>query len=88
MNNIVVTGILAAAVAGSGVGLVYTKHEGRKKFAELQTLQAYRDHLEIEWGLLQLEQSTIATDAVIDYTARTQLKMIQPAIDAVNYVNK
>jgi cell division protein FtsL len=42
----------------SALALVYTKHESRKLFVELETLTHERDELNIEWGQLQIEQST------------------------------
>ncbi|MDG4554038.1 MAG: cell division protein FtsL [Candidatus Competibacter sp.] len=77
---------LAVAILGSGVGVVYTEHANRQLFIELQKLQAERDNLEIEWELLQLEQSTLVTDAVIEQTARTRLNMLIPDPGAVLYI--
>lgn len=77
---------LAAAILGSGVGVVYTEHANRQLFIELQKLQAERDNLEIEWELLQLEQSTLVTDAVIEQTARTRLNMLIPDPGEVLYI--
>lgn len=79
---------LLTAVIGSGLGLVYTKHQSRKLFIELQNLQVRKDALEVEWGQLQLEQSTLATEAVVDYSARTRLNMVIPESDAVVYVKR
>ena len=45
----------------SAIALIYTKHESRKLFVELETLTHERDELNIEWGQLQIEQSTWAT---------------------------
>ena len=49
---------LAAAVMVSAIAAVYAKHKSRKLFVELQTLTAERDRLEMDWGRLQIEQST------------------------------
>lgn len=45
--------LLAGAVFASALGVVYTQHQARKFFVELQALQAVRDELNIEWGRLQ-----------------------------------
>ena len=76
MSNVVVAIVLITAILGTGLGLVYTKHQSRKLFIELQAVQAARDELEIEWELLQLEQSTLAAEAVVDHAARTRLEMV------------
>lgn len=77
---------LTVAVLGSGIGVVYTQHANRQLFMELQKLQAKRDDLEVEWELLQLEQSTLVTDAVIEQTARKRLNMLIPDPGEVLYI--
>jgi cell division protein FtsL len=77
---------LLIAVLVSGIGVVYTKHQNRHLFIELQALQKEEDNLAMEWELLQLEESTLATEAVVDEQARTQLDMIGPAPKTVIYV--
>jgi len=52
--------LLFAAVLGSALGVVYSKYQNRKLFIELQALQTRRDEMSVEWGRLQLEQSTWA----------------------------
>ena len=72
-------GVLLAAVLCSAVGVVFSTHQTRKLFVELQTLRAERDELNIEWGRLQIEQSTLGTHGRIEKLAREQLKMRLPA---------
>ncbi len=85
-SQILLVAFLAVAVLGSGVGVVYTQHANRQLFIEVQKLQAERDDLEVEWELLQLEQSTLVTDAVIEQTARTRLQMLIPDPGEVLYI--
>lgn len=75
--------LLASAVFASALGVVYTQHQARKSFVELQALQAVRDELNIEWGRLQLEQSTWATHGRIEVIARDKLDMMIPSPAAV-----
>ena len=70
--------LLLVAVIISAVGVVYSNHVNRDLFVDLQARQQERDELELEWGRLQLEQSTIADIAEIDYAARTRLRMAVP----------
>jgi cell division protein FtsL len=67
--------VLWVAVLGSALGVVYAKHEARSRFNELQKLTQQRDDLDIEWGQLQLEQSTWATH---ERVARDELRMVIP----------
>lgn len=88
VKNTLVIVVLVIAVMGTALGVVYAKHQSRKLFIELQTLLAQRDDLEIEWEQLQLEQSTLSTEAVVDHAARTRLDMIVPTTDAVVYIRR
>lgn len=85
-NQILIIALLACAVLGSGVGVVYTQHTNRQFFIQLQQLQGERDNLEIEWELLQLEQSTLVTDAVVEEIARKRLNMLTPDPGQVFYI--
>lgn len=75
--------LLVLAVITSALGVVYAKHQSRKLFVALQGLEAERDEMNIEWGQLQLEQSTWATHGRVEELAREQLKMTTPAPDTV-----
>ncbi len=77
---------LTVAVLGSGVGLVYTHHVNRQLFIQWQSLQTERDNIEIEWELLQLEQSTLVTEIAVEETARNRLNMLIPNSDQVLYI--
>ena len=88
MNHKLVVVALAIAVMSSALGVIYTKHRSRGLFVELQALQRQRDNLEIEWGLLQLEQSTLATEIVVDQAARKRLEMAIPDPDSVVYITR
>ena len=62
----------------SAMALVYTKHESRRLFVELESLTDERDQLNIEWGQLQIEQSTWATHARIEKVATDDLSLVRP----------
>ncbi len=76
-------GLLGAAVFASAIAVVVVKEESRKLFVELQGLERASDKLSVEWGQLQLEQSTWATDARIEEVARKKLDMVVPAPDDI-----
>ncbi|MEQ1801172.1 MAG: cell division protein FtsL [Gammaproteobacteria bacterium] len=77
---------LAFAVLVSALAGVYAKHKSRKLFVELQTLVAERDRLEMDWGRLQIEQSTQANHARVESLARERLDMRTPTGDDVKLV--
>ena len=70
--------IFAVVCVISAIALVYTKHESRNLFVELEQLTTERDELNIEWGQLQIEQSTWATHARIEQVALEELALKRP----------
>ena len=69
---------LWVAVLGSASGAIYSKHRARELFVELEQLNTRRDNLEIEWGQLQLEQSSWSTHAFVESVASKKLHMAMP----------
>jgi len=74
----IATALLGFAVLVSSLGVIYGKHQARNRFSELQRLTRERDELDIEWGQLQLEQSTWATNGRVESVARDDLHMVIP----------
>jgi cell division protein FtsL len=70
--------VFAVICVVSAMALVYTRHESRKLFIELEQLTTARDELNIEWGQLQIEQSTWATHARIERVATEDLALAKP----------
>jgi len=71
--------VFAIVCVLGAIALVYTKHESRNLFVELEGLTHARDELNIEWGQLQIEQSTWATHARIEKVAADDLSLVRPA---------
>ncbi len=70
--------VFAVVCVLSAIALIYTKHESRKLFVELEAQTHQRDELNIEWGQLQIEQSTWATHARIEQVATDDLSLVRP----------
>lgn len=85
---IVFTGVLLLLVMGSAVGVIYTKHESRKLFVELQQLNREVDELNVDWGRLQLEQSAWSSHGRVEKIARKRLSMELPEADKIVYITK
>jgi cell division protein FtsL len=64
-----------ALVIACALLLVTSQHQSRKLYVELQKEQELAKQLDIEWGQLQLEQSTWATHARIEKIAARSLGM-------------
>lgn len=75
--------VLGLTLLATALAVVWTRHQSRVRFVELQALNATRDELNIEWGRLQLEQATWAEASRIERLARDELKMRSPAQDEV-----
>jgi cell division protein FtsL len=82
-NSVVVLLLLGCAVIVSALAVVYAKYESRTLFVELQKLNRERDAMDVEWGQLQLEQSTWTAHNRIEGTARTRLGMLLPEPDQI-----
>lgn len=70
---------LLLAVIASAVAVVWARQENRMLFMQLTKLQNERDHLNVEFGRLELEQATWADPTRIEAVARGQLGMLPPA---------
>jgi cell division protein FtsL len=83
---ILLTLAFALVCVGSAVATIYTKHEARKLFVELERSTTERDELNIEWGQLQIEQSTWATHARIEQKATDELSLVRPDDQQLNII--
>ena len=80
--------IFTVVCVASAMALVYTRHESRKLFIELEQLTTERDELNIEWGQLQIEQSTWATHARIERVATEDLALSRPMATEVFVIER
>jgi cell division protein FtsL len=80
--------IFAVVCVLSSMAMIYTKHESRKLFVELEQLTDQRDELNIEWGQLQIEQSTWATHARIEQVATDDLSLLRPEATEIYVIER
>lgn len=69
---------LLVAVLLSALTVVSSTHRARKLVTEFEREQERMRALEVEWGQLQLEQSTWAAHARVEQIARHKLGMHPP----------
>ncbi len=79
----ILVGFLSLAVVLSALGVVYSKHQTRRLFVDVQRLETERDRMNVDWGRLQLEQSTLATQARVETLAHGKLAMNIPPQNSV-----
>jgi cell division protein FtsL len=80
--NLVLSGILVVCA----LALVTSQHKARKLFVELQKQQEVARQLEVEYGQLQLEQSTWAMHSRVEKIAANILHMRVPPAARVHLV--
>jgi cell division protein FtsL len=78
--------LLAIVAVVCALGVVTSQHRARKLFVELEHEQEIARSLEIEWGQLQLEQSTWAKHARVEKLAADRLQMGAPHPSKVQVV--
>ena len=79
--------LLSAALVACALSLVTSRHQARKLFVELEREQKLARTYDVEFGQLQLEQSTWAMPARIENIARAQLKMQLPRPGRIQVVD-
>ncbi len=78
--------VLFSVLILCALSLVGSQHQARKLFVELQAEQNRAQALEVEYGRLQLEQSTWATHSRIENVATRGLKMRVPPVGRIRVV--
>jgi cell division protein FtsL len=85
---LMVVTLLFSLMLTSAILLVYSKHQSRKLFVELQQLKLEVNALNTEWSQLQLEQSAWSEHGHIEPIARERLSMVMPGPDDVVFVKQ
>lgn len=78
--------VLAGILVVCALALVTSQHNARKLFVELQKQQDQARRLEVEYGQLQLEQSTWAMHSRVEKIAANNLQMRIPPATRVHLV--
>ena len=81
--EVVIAVVLGVAVVVSGLWLVEAKHEARQLFAELEELKREQDRLQVDWGRLQIEESTFGTQSRIESLALEEIDLGMPRNDQI-----
>ena len=78
--------VLLLLVIVCALGVVAAQHQARKLFAELQREKDKAQQMEVEWGQLQLEQSTWAMSARVEKVASMKLQMHLPEGKQIRFI--
>ncbi|MFL2840396.1 MAG: cell division protein FtsL [Pseudohongiellaceae bacterium] len=68
-------------VCSSALAVIYAVNESRHLLNELQILENKRNALQVEWGQLLLEQSSLVSQGRVEDIAITELGMKIPAME-------
>lgn len=74
---------LLLLAATSGTGVIYSTHKSRHLLNELQQLEQKRNALQVAWGQLLIEQSSLVSQGRIENLAIAELGMKIPVSDNV-----
>jgi cell division protein FtsL len=80
--------VLLVALVVCALSLVTSRHQSRKLFVELEREQAATRSYDVEYGQLQIEQSTWAMPARVERIARERLRMQLPAANRVEVMDE
>ena len=80
--------ILLLLLIACALSLVTSRHQSRKLFVDLEREQVRARNYDIEYGQLQIEQSTWAMPTRIEKIAREQLRMQLPVASRVEVMGE
>ena len=70
--------VLLVVLIVCALGVITSQHLARKLYSDLEKEQKFTHQLEVEFGKLQLEQSTWAAHSLIERAATERLSMHTP----------
>ena len=71
----------------SGISVVYLTHRDRVLFNELQVLKDQANEIDVQWGQLLIEQSTLGLGGRVEQRAADLLDMQIPEIEKIVMVS-
>jgi cell division protein FtsL len=80
--------LLLATLVVCALSLVTSRHQARKLFVDLEREQGKTRAYEVEYGQLQIEQSTWAMPARIEKIGREQLHMQLPGPGRIEVLDR
>ncbi len=75
--------LLLAGLLVTGLSIVKSTHVSRQRLNVLQRLEQERNALQVEWGRLLLEQSSLVAQGKVEEIAESELDMQMPSMKEV-----
>ena len=85
-RSTLLNGVLLVLLVMGALSVVSSQHKARKLYISLQQEKLQARQMEVEWGQLQLEQSTWAAPARVEKIASRQLQMQLPKKEQVRFI--
>ncbi len=85
-RNATLNVLLLVAVVIGALSVVSSQHKARKLYLALQQEKENARLMEVEWGQLQLEQSTWAAPARVEKIASQKLRMQLPEKEQIRFI--
>ncbi|MEK6736226.1 MAG: cell division protein FtsL [Pseudomonadota bacterium] len=79
--------VLILIAVACALSVVTSQHKARKLFVVLENEKEIAQQLDVEWGRLQLEQSTLGVHGRIEQIAKERLNMKLPPTSRVQIVS-
>lgn len=86
MSPTLISLLLLLVLVVCALGVVASQHKARKLFVELQREKDRMQQMEVEWGQLQLEQSTWSMPVRVEKIAVAKLHMQLPQSGQIQYI--
>lgn len=85
-KHLAIVVVLSVAALATAFAVVSSKHNSRMLFKQTRVLQDLIDQANVEWGRLQIEESTLARYGRIEELASGELNMVSPAHESIRTV--
>ena len=85
-GKFIVVPLLLVVLLATALAVIYSKSRSRQLFVDIQKLERDLDFYTVEWGQLQLEQTTLAEPNWIERLARSKLGLVMPVREKIVYI--
>ena len=84
-RQLLVTGVLVFLLV-TALAVIYCKYRSRQMFMAIQKQERQLDKFDVDWGRLQLEQTTLAGHNRVERLARKRLSMMMPQREKIIFL--
>jgi len=77
---------LVVVLLVSSMAVIFSKHQSRSLFIDIQKQEKRLDDYEVEWGRLQLELTMLTEENRVERVAQQQLKLIMPEREKIIFL--